>query len=165
MLAPLPVNEETGEYYPPWLWRDGYVRPPDEMLREPVWFANLAMASGCLVKQEVAQKAGLPLAGYFMDIFDFAYCLQVRSAGFRIAVIGKCPFSHVLGEVREIRFLGRKRHWPEHASWREYYWARNLTYLVCRLYPSLQPRCFWQGPCCVTHSPSLFLIAIESSLL
>lgn len=142
MLAPLPINAETGECYPPLLWRNGSVRPPAEMLRQPVWFADMVIASGCLVRREVAQNVGVPLAGYFMDICDFAYCLQVRSAGYKIAVIGKCPFSHVLGEVREIRFLGRKRNWTEHAPWREYYWARNMTYLVWRLYPSFATKMF-----------------------
>jgi rhamnopyranosyl-N-acetylglucosaminyl-diphospho-decaprenol beta-1,3/1,4-galactofuranosyltransferase len=142
MLAPLPVNGETGECYPPFLWLDGFVVPSDETLREPVWFADMVIASGCLVRREVAQNAGLPPADYFMDIFDYAYCLRVRSAGYKIAVIGKCPFTHFLGKVREIRFLGRKHNWAEHAPWREYYKTRNLTYLVCSLYPSFATKRF-----------------------
>jgi GT2 family glycosyltransferase len=142
ILAPLPIHQETGECYPPLLWRDGTVLPPSHLLREPVWFADMVIASGCLVRREVAQHAGLPPAEFFMDIFDFAYCLRVRSAGYKIAVIGKCPFSHTLGKVQEIRFLGRKRIWAEHAPWREYYKTRNLTYLVCRLHPSFAARRF-----------------------
>jgi rhamnopyranosyl-N-acetylglucosaminyl-diphospho-decaprenol beta-1,3/1,4-galactofuranosyltransferase len=142
MLAPLPVHEETGKCFPPLLWRDGTVLPPSHLLREPVWFADMVIASGCLVRREVAERAGLPPGDFFMDIFDFAYCLQVRSAGYKIAVIGKCPFSHTLGEMQEVRFFGRKRIWTEHAPWREYYWARNMTYLVHRLYPSPRARRF-----------------------
>jgi len=142
MLAPLPVHEETGECYPPLLWRDGTVFPPSHLLREPVWFADMVIASGCLVRREVARRAGLPPEDFFMDIFDFAYCLQVRSAGYKIAVIGKCPFSHTLGEVQEVRFFGRKVAWAEHAPWREYYKTRNLTYLVHCLYPSPGARRF-----------------------
>jgi GT2 family glycosyltransferase len=136
MLAPLPVHWETGQPYPPLLWQDGFHPPPSDLLKQPIWFADAVIASGCFVRREVAQTAGLPPADFFMDIFDFAYCLQVRKAGFKIAVISSCPFSHRLGDVREIRLLGRKAFWAEHAPWREYYKARNLTYLIYRLYPS-----------------------------
>jgi GT2 family glycosyltransferase len=142
MLAPLPVHGETGQSYPPLLWRDGFRQPPSDVLQQPVWFADAVIASGCLVRRDVAQTAGLPPADFFMDIFDFAYCLQVRKAGFKIAIINTCPFSHRLGNVREIRLLGRKALWAEHAPWREYYKVRNLTYLVYRLYPSIAARVF-----------------------
>src|SRR5215469_5762647 len=142
MLAPLPVHEETGKCYPPLLWRDGTVFPPSDLLHEPVWFADMVIASGCLVRREVAELAGLPPGNFFMDVFDFAYCLQVRSAGYKIAVIGKCPFFHTLGNMQEVRFLGRKIIRAEHAPWREYYKTRNLTYLVYFLYPSFSSRRF-----------------------
>ena len=50
-----------GESYPPLLWRNGIVSPPGQLLREPIWYADLVIASGCLVRREVAQKAGFPL--------------------------------------------------------------------------------------------------------
>jgi GT2 family glycosyltransferase len=142
MLAPLPVHLETGKSYPPLLWRDGFRRPPSQVFQQPVWFADAVIASGCLVRRDVAHAVGLPPADFFMDIFDFAYCLQVRKAGYKIAVINTCPFSHTIGDAHEIRLLGRKTFWAEHAPWREYYKTRNLTYLICRLYPSTAAKAF-----------------------
>lgn len=142
MLAPLPVHKDTGESYPPLLWREGFHSPPSHVLREPIWFADMVIASGCLVRREVAQTAGLPPADFFMDFFDFAYCLQVRKAGYKIGVINTCPFSHTIGDVREFLLLGRRIVWAEHAPWREYYKVRNLTYLISRSYPSVSAKAF-----------------------
>ena len=46
MAAPLPIHQETGTCYPPLLWRDGYVKPSAELLRQPIWFADLVIGSG-----------------------------------------------------------------------------------------------------------------------
>jgi rhamnopyranosyl-N-acetylglucosaminyl-diphospho-decaprenol beta-1,3/1,4-galactofuranosyltransferase len=142
MLVPLPVHESTGVSYPPLLWRDGLIKPAKDVLQGPVWFADVAVASGCMVRREVVEAVGLPRADFFMDFFDFEYCLRMRSRKYKIAVINECPFSHELGDTVVIRFARRSRVWSQHAPWREYYMSRNLTYAAFWLYPASKTKQF-----------------------
>jgi GT2 family glycosyltransferase len=136
MLAPLPIHIASRTTYPPLFWRDGLVRPSEEVLRKPVWFADVVVASGCMVRREAVEAAGLPRADFFMDFFDFEYCLRIRSRQYKIAVVNQCHFAHELGEAKTVQIAGFRHVWPEHAAWREYYMSRNITYSVFRLYPT-----------------------------
>ena len=140
MLVPMPVHDATGSSYPPMFWRDGYVKPSKRILQQPIWFADITVASGCLVRRSVVEKVGVPRADFFMDMFDFEYCLRIRSSGYKIAVITKCTFSHEIGEPRVLNFAGLRYVWQGHAPWREYYITRNLTYTVLSLYPTLRAK-------------------------
>lgn len=142
MLAPVPVHASTGTLYPPLLWRDGFVKPGGDMLKEPIWYPDLVLASGCMVRRQVVGEIGLPRADFFMDFFDFEYCLRARSRGYRIAVARECKFAHEIGNARIHRLAGFLHVWPEHAPWREYYMSRNITYAVRWLYPSFRAKRF-----------------------
>ena len=142
MLVPLPVHEASGTTYPPLLWREGLTRASEKMMQQPVWFADVAVASGCMVRREAVEAAGLPRADFFMDFFDFEYCLRIRSHQFKIAVVNECAFAHELGETKTIFVAGYRHVWPEHAPWREYYMSRNITYSVFRLYPTAKTKRF-----------------------
>jgi GT2 family glycosyltransferase len=136
MVAMLPVHRETGACYPPLLWREGFHKPRAEVLEQAVWFADLAIASGLMVRRELVESIGLPRADFFMDFFDFEYCLRARSWGYRIAVVNGVKLSHEVGDARAVRLPGYSALWPNHAPWREYYMSRNLAYVVWSLYPS-----------------------------
>lgn len=142
MAVPLPINEATGIPYPPLLWRDGFVKPSAELIQEPIWFADLAIASGVLIRRETVEVAGLPRADFFMDFFDFEYSLRIRSTGFLIAVITKCRFSHEIGNARNVRFFGFNRLWPDYPPWREYYLTRNLVFAGWQLYTTSRTKKF-----------------------
>jgi len=142
MAASLPVNLKTGRCYEPIFWRDGFVRAGADLLREPVFFPDLVISSGCMVRREVVERVGVPRADFIMDFMDFEYCLRVRARGYRIAVVTASRIAHAIGNVREIRLLGRVRLWAEHAPWREYYISRNLVYLAWHLYPSRKTKLF-----------------------
>jgi GT2 family glycosyltransferase/O-antigen/teichoic acid export membrane protein len=142
MISALPVHAETGACYPPLLWREGFVKPSAEMLREPVWFADLAFTSGSMVRREMVEKIGLPRSDFFMDFFDFEYCLRARSHGYRIAVVTGVRLAHEVGHARQVRLPGFSGLWPNHAPWREYYISRNLAYAVWWLYPSRRAKRF-----------------------
>jgi len=135
MIAPMPVHRETKTYYPPLFWRDGFVRPSAEQMREPVWFADLVIASGSLTRREVVERIGLPRADFFMDFFDFEYSLRVRAHGYKIAVVSTAELSHEIGDARMVWFPGRSRLWTSYAPWREYYNSRNIAYAGWHLYP------------------------------
>jgi len=136
MVVPMPVHRGTGICYPPFLWRNGFVKATAEQVNQPIWFADMAIASGSLVRREVVRKIGVPRADFFMDVFDFEYCLRIRSQGYRIAVITRAEMSHEIGSTRKINLLGYKRVWMNQPPWREYYFTRNLTYLGWSLYPN-----------------------------
>lgn len=136
MVAPLPVHLETGACYHPLLWRDGFVKPPAELLQQPIWFADFVISSGCMVRRDVVEKIGLPRADFFIDFVDFEYCLRARSHGYRIAVITRAKLAHRIGNSRKVRLPGYSRLWLEQAPFREYYMSRNLAYAAWWLYPS-----------------------------
>jgi GT2 family glycosyltransferase len=136
MVAMLPFHKKTGACYPPLLWREGFYKPRAETLRQPVWFADLAIASGLMVRRELVETIGLPRADFFMDFFDFEYCLRARSQGYRIAVVTGVKLAHEVGDARQVRLPGYSALWPNHAPWREYYMCRNLAYVAWWLYPS-----------------------------
>jgi GT2 family glycosyltransferase len=142
MVAPLPMHRETGTCYPPLLWREGFVTPSAELLSQPTWFADLIILSGCMVRRNVVEKIGLPRSDFFMDLFDFEYCLRARSHGYKIAVITRAKVAHAIGNVRKVWLLGYSRAWPNHAPFREYYKSRNLAYAAWWLYPSRNTKRF-----------------------
>jgi rhamnosyltransferase len=142
IISALPVHPETGACYPPLLWREGFVKPSPEMLRQPVWFADLAFTSGSMVRREMVERIGLPRSDFFMDFFDFEYCLRARSHGYRIAVVTGVRLSHEVGRARPVRLPGFSGLWPDHAPWREYYISRNMAYAVWWLYPSRRAQRF-----------------------
>jgi len=145
IIAMLPVHAGTGKCYLPLLWRERFCKPTLEDLRQPVWFADLAIASGLLVRSEVVKTVGLPRADFFMDFFDFEYCLRARAHGYRIAVVTGARLAHEIGKAREVRLPGFSVLWPNHAPWREYYMSRNLTYALWWLYPSAPGKRFALG--------------------
>jgi len=142
IVATLPVHRETGACYSPLLWRDGFVKPSAELLQRPIWFPDLVIASGCMVRRDVVEKIGLPRADFFMDFFDFEYCLRARSLGFEIAVVTRAILLHEIGNAQAVRLLGYSRVWVDQAPWREYYVIRNMVYAVWWLYPSRSAKIF-----------------------
>ena len=142
MLAALPTHPETGTCYEPLLWRDGYVRLSSDVLKQPIWFADLVISSGCMVRREVVEKIGLPRADLFMYFLDFEYCLRARSSGYKIAVITGAKFAHRMGNVRKVRLPGYSGLWPDRAPACEYYISRNLTYAAWWLYPNRNTKQF-----------------------
>lgn len=136
MIAPMPVHRETETYYPPFLWRNGFVKPTSEQMHEPLWFADAVIVSGSLVRREVVETIGLPRADFFMDFFDFEYSLRARAHGYKIAVVPQAELGHEIGNARMVRFLGGSRLWTNQPPYREYYFSRNLAYLAWWLYPN-----------------------------
>jgi rhamnopyranosyl-N-acetylglucosaminyl-diphospho-decaprenol beta-1,3/1,4-galactofuranosyltransferase len=162
MLAPLPVHEATGILYPPLLWQEGFVKPGADLLRRPIWFADLAIASGCMVRREVVASVGLPRSDFFMDFFDFEYCLRVRSQGMSIAVVTDCKFSHAIGNARHIQLPGFNRLWTDYAPWREYYLSRNMFYAGWHLYPKWRTKRFMTMHL-LRHGCGVFLFGKDKS--
>jgi len=142
MIAPMAVHQQTRTYYPPLFWRDGFVRPSTEQMRQPLWFADLVMTSGSLIRREVVEKIGLPRADFFMDFFDYEYSLRARAHGYKIAVVSGAELAHEVGNARMVWLPSQSRLWTSYAPWREYYNTRNLTYAGWYLYPNFGTKRF-----------------------
>lgn len=140
ILAPMPVHRETGTYYPPALWRDGFVKASSALFEQAVWLADLVIASGCMVRRGVVEKIGLPRADFFMDWNDIEYCLRARSHGYKIAVVNNAQLGHEIGNSRMVRLGGFVRALSFHPPWRYYYYSRNLAYIAWWLYPNLHTK-------------------------
>jgi len=145
IVASLPFHAESGTCYHPLLWRDGLVKPSAELMRQKIWFADLVIASGCMIRRELVEKIGLPRSDFFSDFDDFEFCLRARSHGYKIAVITRSQFAHDIGTPKQIRLPGYSRLWSDHAPWREYYIGRNITYTAWWLYPSRGTKRFVVG--------------------
>jgi rhamnopyranosyl-N-acetylglucosaminyl-diphospho-decaprenol beta-1,3/1,4-galactofuranosyltransferase len=141
IVAPVPFHKETKTYYLPYLWRDGFVKPSAELARQPVWFADMAIASGCLIGRDVVEEIGLPRADFFGDMCDFEYCLRARSHGYKLAVITSVKLEHEIGNAQKVR-LGLRRLWASQPPYREYYYSRNLAYLGWWLHPNRRTKRF-----------------------
>jgi len=137
MVVPAAVHRMTSAQYHPFLWRHGFVKPSAEQMRQPIWFADVAITSGSLVLRDVVQEVGVPRADFFMDISDIEYYLRIRSHGYRIAVISRAKMSHEIGNTRKVSLPGYELLWTDQPPFREYYISRNLTYLAWWLYPNL----------------------------
>jgi rhamnosyltransferase len=143
IIAALPVDKDLQIAATPWLWRGKFVKPPAEFLSRPVFFADLVITSGCMVRKEMVGKIGLPRPDFFVDFVDYEYCLRARSHGYKIAVATRAKLRHEVGKAHKVRFLlGRRHLWSERRPFREYYYSRNLAYLVWWLYPSPQAKGF-----------------------
>ncbi len=142
ILAALAVDQNMETSSSPWLWRNGFVKPPAELLAHPVCFSDLVITSGSMVRREVVATIGLPRSDFFIDFVDYEYCLRARSHGYKIAVVTRAKLFHEIGKAHKVRFLGRCWLWSEHRPFREYYKSRNLAYSVWWLYPSVPAKGF-----------------------
>lgn len=136
MLTPVGVHSQTKARYYPEFWRDRFVKPSGEQVKEPVWFADFAMSSGSLVRRDVVESVGLPRSDFFMDGVDFEYCLRIRKHGYKIAVVNAAELEHSLGDPRRVKLFGISKVRGDHPPWRQYYLARNVVYVVWWLYPN-----------------------------
>jgi len=142
MVAPLCIHRQTGTCYPPLFWRNGYVKPRAELLRQPIWFADLVMGSGCMVHHNLVEKIGTPRADFFVCFPDYEYCLRARANGYKIAIITQAQLAHEVGKARHVRLPGFSGLWSDHAPWHEYYISRNITYTAWWLYPNAATKWF-----------------------
>ena len=143
ILAALPVDKNTEKSSTPWLWRNRFIKPSAELFHQSLWFADLVITSGSMVRREVVERIGFPRSDFFIDFVDYEYCLRARSHGYKIAVITRALLYHEVGKAQKVRcWLGRYHLWSEHRPFREYYYSRNLVYTVWWLYPSLPAKGF-----------------------
>jgi GT2 family glycosyltransferase len=135
ILAPMGVHKETQFAYPGYLWRNGLRRPSAAAAKQEIFFADVVISSGTLIRKKAVETVGLPRSDFFMDFVDIELCLRLRRHGYRIAVVTGCQFDHSIGSPRRINWFGFRRAWTDHTPWREYYITRNEIFTIWSYYP------------------------------
>jgi GT2 family glycosyltransferase len=142
LIAPLPVDEETGEAYPLFLWEERQRKVFPELRGGGLTLVDMVISSGSLIRLDAVRKAGLPRRDFFMDFVDYEHCLRLRRNGFLIGVVKGCAMLHTIGHPRSVTFLGRQKSWLTHPAWRDYYKVRNRAFVVWQEFPSPKAKAF-----------------------
>jgi GT2 family glycosyltransferase len=103
---------------------------------------------GFMIHRKLAERIGLPDAGFFIAADDIEYCLRARDAGAKIYIAGKSHIEHPRTERRVVRILGREMAYLSLPPWKRYYDTRNRL-LIARRY----------------HGPRLLTQAIPGTIL
>lgn len=90
------------------------------------------MTSGNLVDLDKAERVGAFTADLFIDLVDFEFCIRCIQHGFRIIQVPGAVLLHNLGTPVEHRCLGKSWWMHGHSAIREYYFFRNLIWLLRR---------------------------------
>lgn len=88
--------------------------------------------NGTLISRELVEAIGFPNPDFFIKGDEEDYQLRATNAGALVATVTDSLYLHPIAEKKTVR-IGRKefRETTE-APWKEYYRARNLTYIFHR---------------------------------
>jgi len=136
IIAPKCMNLATGREYPGLRWQNRW-KTVDFDDPIGVEFVDAVISSGSLLRCKAIERVGLPRADYFIDYIDMEYCLRLRRAGYKIAVIRRSILEHAVGAPRVLNIAGYKQQWADHVPWREYYKTRNEIFTVWHFQPEL----------------------------
>ena len=68
----------------------------------------------------------------FIDSVDFAFCADLREAGWKIFQTTKVIMSHAVGHNRSVKLFGHVFENSNHPAFRKYYMTRNRLYMKYR---------------------------------
>lgn len=100
--------------------------------KDGVLYGTINPFNGTLISRELVTEIGLPNRDFFIKGDEEDYQLRATNAGALIATVTDSVYLHPIAEKKVVR-IGRKefRETTE-APWKEYYRARNLTYIFRR---------------------------------
>lgn len=88
--------------------------------------------NGTLVSRELIAEIGFPNKDFFIKGDEEDYQLRAEIAGAMIATVTEALYLHPIAEKKSIRIGKKVYSETTEASWKEYYRARNLTYIFHR---------------------------------
>lgn len=100
--------------------------------RVPFEEVPVTISSGCLLRYEAFERAGLFDEALFIDYVDHEYCLRLRSAGFRLIESKSAVLEHRIGATTRHAILGMPVKVTNHLPLRRYYMTRNRLLLYWR---------------------------------
>ncbi len=88
--------------------------------------------NGTLISRELVAEIGFPNPAFFIKGDEEDYQLRATNAGALIATVTASVYLHPIAEKRAVRVGKRLFRETTEAPWKEYYRARNLTYIFHR---------------------------------
>ena len=82
--------------------------------------------------RELVEEIGLPNRDFFIKGDEEDYQLRAANAGALIATVTDSVYLHPIAEKRTLRIGKKEFRETTEAPWKEYYRARNLTYIFHR---------------------------------
>ncbi|MFV8322649.1 glycosyltransferase family 2 protein [Flavobacterium sp. LB3P21] len=118
-------DDSIALYYPNYLIEgiiyDKYIKENNEPI--------VVMTSGNFINLSIYKY----IAGFedklFIDYVDIDYCLKIKAAGYKIALLPDATLVHELGQSKHVTFLSIKAIITNHSSLRRYYITRNRLYV------------------------------------
>jgi len=92
----------------------------------------VTISSGCLLRYEVFETAGLFDEALFIDYVDHEYCLRLRRSGYRLLEAKSAVLEHRIGATTRHAILGVPVKVTNHLPLRRYYMTRNRLLLYWR---------------------------------
>ncbi|RME72541.1 MAG: glycosyltransferase [Planctomycetota bacterium] len=120
------------------LHHDPARREPPPRLERPRTTTHV-MTSGNLVRLEALEQIGGWNEQLFIDMVDHEICWRLWDAGWQVVEV-PVILPHSVGAVTVCELAGRRFRTTNHAVWRRYMIARNLTWLAVR-HLRRRPRC------------------------
>lgn len=106
---------------------DAYTQAQDGLL-----YGTINPFNGTLVSRELVEEIGLPNRDFFIKGDEEDYQLRATNAGALIATVTDSVYLHPIAEKRTLRIGKKEFRETTEAPWKEYYRARNLTYIFHR---------------------------------
>lgn len=88
--------------------------------------------NGTLLSRELIAAVGFPNPRFFIKGDEEDYQLRAENAGALIATVIDAIYLHPMAEKKKLRIAGKLLQESVEAPWKEYYRARNLTFLFYR---------------------------------
>lgn len=88
--------------------------------------------NGTLVSRALIDKIGFPNKDFFIKGDETDYFRRSIKAGAYVATVVDSNYYHPALQKNEMRFLWKKIRGSSEAAWKEYYRARNYTYMYTR---------------------------------
>ena len=88
--------------------------------------------NGTLVSKELVKEIGFPNKDFFIKGDEFDYQRRAAKAGAEICTVCNSLYFHPELKKIEARFLYKKFYGSTESPWKEYYRARNYTYMYSR---------------------------------
>ena len=85
--------------------------------------------NGTLVSRELVESIGYPNADFFIKGDEVNYKQRAFAAGARVVTVADSRYDHPRPETHERVVLGKKVPFFVEAPWKEYYAARNFTWM------------------------------------
>lgn len=88
--------------------------------------------NGTLVSRELVDEIGYPNKDFFIKGDEQDYYYRALNAGAFVATVVNSNYYHPILERRTFKILGKIKKGSTEAPWKEYYRARNFTYMFKR---------------------------------